>query len=348
MERAPNIWQAALASEVDTNPAGGGPPDGAGKRKVEQLVLQYGFLIVAVIVFLSEVGVPTGMPVELIVLLAGAFTIHSVPELALAIAIVTAADVLGALALYLASRVGGGRLLGRVLRRFGGRGQATIERWRTRLGGYDVAVVAVGRSLPVVRMYFSIGAGLLNIRARKFLIGAIPGAAIWAGTPLVLGFAFRDNVDRVARNYSSLSHWLFLIMPLFSLAVAAAWWVRRGQSRWARVQRGRTALGLTVAAVAGVVLVREMSGDSDAFARGLVALGSPFGRSWPLLLAGLTAAILNLALTDLRRSMHKAERARDLAPGVAQEVTTTVVWLTMVAVVAALILGIVASGYPLL
>lgn len=298
--------------------------------------------MLAVVVAINEVGVPTGLPVEAVILLAGAFAVNSVPELLFAIALVTAADVLGGVALYFATRAGGSRLLNRLLRRLSGRSEDILERWRHRLGGRDVGVVFVGRSLPLVRMYISIGAGLLGVRPRQFLIGSIPGGLIWVGTPLVLGYAFRNSVEQVTTQYAQASHLAFLAMPLLSLALAAVWWVQRGASIWARIQRSRSAISLAVVAAVSAFLVRQVWLNSGTIAHGLDALVPQFGKAWPLLVVGLTAAILNLAITDIVRSVRATptgHRTKALTYRLASELTTTVVWLALVVAVGALLLA---------
>src|SRR5690606_34809882 len=105
----------------------------ARRSTIEHLIFQYGIIMLAVVVAINEVGVPTGLPVEAVILLAGAFAVNSVPELLFAIALVTAADVLGGVALYFATRAGGSRLLNRLLRRLSGRSEDILERWRHRL-----------------------------------------------------------------------------------------------------------------------------------------------------------------------------------------------------------------------
>lgn len=314
---------------------------------IEDLILTYGIFIIALIVFLGELGVPTGVPIEVGLLLAGALAVHSVPELIFAVVLVTAADVLGGATLYLVARTGGIRLLNRVLRRFGRRGEDTVARWRQRLGGHDVGVVAVGRSLPLVRMYVSIGSGLLRFRARDFLIGGIPGGAIWGGTPIVIGFLFRSDVNRLATEYAQLSAWGFAAMPALTLVFAVAWWIRRGRGAWVRLQRGRMVLGLVIASVAAAFLVRTIALHGAALGAGMAAVGRPLLTPWVLLLAGLAAALLNVALGDLHAALRRREAQAPFARPVTAELATTVLWASLVLAVGFLMLSM-HLRYPVL
>src|SRR5690606_25978829 len=113
---------------------------------------------------------------ELALLIAGSYGVHSFSELVFAVTLIVVADMAGTTTLHLVARTGGSHLLNRILLKFGKRSEETIARWRARLGGRDIIAVAVGRMLPLVRMYISIGAGLLQIRLRDFLAGSLPGA----------------------------------------------------------------------------------------------------------------------------------------------------------------------------
>ncbi|HEX3721466.1 MAG TPA: VTT domain-containing protein, partial [Nitrolancea sp.] len=225
--------------------------------------------IVALLIFFGEVGLPTGIPAEIALLIAGSYGVHSIYGLIFAIALVVVADVAGTTTLHLVSRTGGSRLLNRLMNRFGKRSEETIGKWRGRLGGRDSAVVAVGRMLPLVRMYISIGAGLLQIRFRDFVGGAVIGALVWGGIPLSLGYFFRGNVQEFTKSYATFSHLIFVILPALSLSVLIMWWVRRGNTRWLKLRRGRSATGIITSSVAVVILVRALIFNTDVISSGL-------------------------------------------------------------------------------
>ena len=296
--------------------------------------------MVAGLVFINEIGLPTGVPMEVAILLAGAFAVHSPGQLLAALLILVGADVLGTTVLFLASRTGGNWVLDRVLAHVGGRGEQTMRRWRDRFGGHDVAVVAVGRMLPLVRMYFSIGAGLLRVRPRDFWIGAAPGALAWAGSPLVLGYLFRSQVDRITLGYDRFDHWLFLVMPVFTLGVIVVWWVRRGRSTWGMLRRGRTALGLAIVAAAIGYVTYLISQHGAQLARSVAAVGRPLLSPWLMLLAACIGALASVALDDLRLTLARREAHAPFPHAVAIEVATTLLWATLVLAVAGIMIGL--------
>jgi len=81
------------------------------------LILHYGVPLVALMLFAGEIGIPTGIPMEITLLLAGAYAVHSLPELLFGLALVTVADLSGTTLLHLVARTGGVRLLTRLLHR---------------------------------------------------------------------------------------------------------------------------------------------------------------------------------------------------------------------------------------
>jgi membrane protein DedA with SNARE-associated domain len=302
--------------------------------------------IVALLIFFGELGVPTGIPAELALLIAGSYGVHSFSGLIFAIGVVVVADVSGTTTLYFVSRTGGSRLLNRVLKRFGKRSEETIGKWRSRLGGRDSVVVAVGRMLPLVRMYISIGAGLLQIRYRDFVGGAVIGALVWSGIPIALGYYFHSDVQEFADNYTTLSHLLFVILPALTLSVLIMWWVRRGHTRWLRLRRGRSATGIITASVAVVILIRALIFNTDIVTSGLTALHHSVLATWSIALAAVAVALLSVSFHDLRVAFRQRNQQGNAAHEAAQELTTTIIWLALVISAGAFIF-LITSHYAL-
>lgn len=312
---------------------------------MEQLITQYGVFIVALLIFVGELGIPTGIPAEIALLIAGSYGVHSFTGLIGAVALVVGADMLGTITLHLVARTGGSRILARVLERFGRRSEETIDRWRQRFGGHDLLVVGVGRMLPLVRMYFSIGAGLLKIRKRDFVVGAFPGAVVWVGTPIVLGYFLHADVQRFAVEYATFSHLLFLVLPTLSLAAGAMWWIRRGHTRWSKLRRSRSAAGILIASTAFVILVRTIVFHGDVIASSIAAIPESVLTTWSIALAAGALALLTVSFHDLRvASRRNWSQARSNEAVV--ELATTAVWLALAIATASIALFIVIR-FPL-
>jgi membrane protein DedA with SNARE-associated domain len=174
---------------------------------------------VALTLLVSAVGVPTGVPIHIILMLAGAYLVGSLPGLAVAILALALAELAGTLLLHVIARTGGVRLLKRMASDRQMRVQATFDRWRGRLGGRDIAAIAVLRLIPFVRMGATVGTGLLGIRLRDFAIGAAISAVIWTALPLSLGYAFRSNVTTLEGYYQNIIAALPMALGTASLIV---------------------------------------------------------------------------------------------------------------------------------
>ena len=153
--------------------------------------------------FVSAAGIPTGVPIMVVLMFAGAYLIASLPGLAVAIVAVAAAELGGTLILHILGRAGSARILEKLSRDRQERVNATLTRWRERLGERDVATVAVLRLIPFVRMGTTLTAGLAGIRPRDFVLGSSIAAVIWTGIPLSVGYAFRSRLETLETAYAS-------------------------------------------------------------------------------------------------------------------------------------------------
>jgi membrane protein DedA with SNARE-associated domain len=168
------------------------------------LIAQYGLVVVALIIFTGEIGLPTLVPGEIALLLAGSQLVHSWTALVAAALLFGTVDLVATSTIHVAARTGGNRLLRRALRllqRDEEQHEEVIASWRRRLRGRDPLVVFVTRLIPVFRFYASITTGLIRIRIKDFLSGAAPAALLWAATPLALGYALRGEIAGIEGEY---------------------------------------------------------------------------------------------------------------------------------------------------
>ncbi len=297
-------------------------------------------LIIALLVFAGEMGVPTGIALEVALLLAGSYAIHSFPALILGIILVSVADILGTTAIHVISRTGGRRAMLWVLRHQSTWQHDVLDRWSNRLSGHEVMLVFLVRILPLVRMYISIGSGLLAISFKAFLQGAIPAAFIWVGVPMTLGYLFRDQVHEFAAEYTYAAYVILFALPALGVITAIAGWVRRGGFFRARLHRFRSALGFTVAAIGLAYLIMKVWPLGKTVATGLGTFSSLPINPWLLVLAGLALALLTMAVIDLRaapRTQQPSHARRHLPIA---ELATTIVWVGLAGGISAIMVGI--------
>lgn len=285
----------------------------------------------ALLVGAGELGFPTGIPVEVALLLTGAYAVHSLPALAVAVAVVSLGDLAGTTLLHLAVRTGGVRLLDRLLARHTTRGGDFLAGWRRRLGGRDTAVVFVVRLLPLVRMYVSIGMGLLRIRLRSFVLGAAPAAVVWAGTPMIVGYAFRADAQRLAARYAAMTHLGIALLPAVGVLTTGLLWLRHARPARSTLLRGRAALGVLAGGGIAAYTGRLLWANHWAIEHGSAALPRPVLALWVAALAVAALLLLAFALIDA----HAARALRGYAPATRHRLVAGAVgmttWLALVA-----------------
>lgn len=169
------------------------------------------------------------VPSYVVFVLIGMAVVISHGDLTFAIAAIAFGSTAGSLCWY-----GLGLTLGRT------RSQAFVERFGRVIGltparylrvvdAYQrnlLLITAVGQTIPAVRVYIAIPAGVLNVSIRRFTIGTFIGSLMWSTPLLVLGYVVGESSSDPA------SAALLLIAALIALeCLLLLGWrvVRRGQ-----------------------------------------------------------------------------------------------------------------------
>jgi LPXTG-motif cell wall-anchored protein len=169
---------------------------------VQQLISQYGYLAVFVLMLAESACVP--VPSEVIMLFGGALAAGAVPGAQPLLSGVVAAGVAGSVAgSYLAWAVG----------RYAG--QAAIGRWGGRVGlrAHDIdratawferhgpVAVLVGRVIPVIRTFISLPAGFADMSAGTFGLYTTLGVIPWTAALAIAGYALGAHWEQVANDF---------------------------------------------------------------------------------------------------------------------------------------------------
>jgi membrane protein DedA with SNARE-associated domain len=146
----------------------------------------YGYLAIFALVFLQELGVPNPVPNEIVLLFAGYLGSIGVLNFYGVFFTVLAADFIGTAILYLAFYFFGDFIF-RHKPRWLPIHREKIERLGEKISKKGVWGIYIGRLLPYVRGYMSVGAGLLRIRPRVFLPAVFVSALTWSGGYAIAG-----------------------------------------------------------------------------------------------------------------------------------------------------------------
>lgn len=191
---------------------------------VSQWVQDGGLAIIFALMTLQCIGVP--FPSEVIMPLAGYLASTGSFNLAAAIGVGVAGNVVGSLAAYgLAAWLGQSVLLGPG--RYIGIRRNHVEsadRWFHRHGR---AAVLVGRVLPVVRTYISFPAGLARMPLGEFTAFTLLGTLPWCAALGVAGWAVGKSWDRISGPIGTAG----LVLAALVVVAVVAWYVRGRRNR---------------------------------------------------------------------------------------------------------------------
>lgn len=186
------------------------------------LVITYGAVALAVVVFLAAVGVP--FPSTLFVIAGGAFVQQGVLDLASAIAWTLVGAVVGDLLSF-----GLGRWMGHAARtRFGG--TTAWQQGERQFGRYGAMAVFLTRwLLTPLAIPINLIAGSSEYRLTRFGGTAAAGELVWILLYGTLGYVFGSQWELISDFVGNFSGALVGLALVVVGVVALVRWVRRGE-----------------------------------------------------------------------------------------------------------------------
>jgi membrane protein DedA with SNARE-associated domain len=169
---------------------------------VQQLISQYGYLAVFVLMLAESACIP--IPSEVTMMFGGALAAGAVSGAHPALSGVVAAGVLGSVAgSYVAWAVGkyaGQSAISRWGRRVGVR-EHEIDRATAWFERHGPVAVLVGRVIPVIRTFISLPAGFADMSAGTFGVYTTLGVIPWTAALGIAGYALGANWEHVANDF---------------------------------------------------------------------------------------------------------------------------------------------------
>jgi membrane protein DedA with SNARE-associated domain len=234
---------------------------------VSQWVAHYGYLIVALFLFVEGAGLP--VPGETALVTAAALAGRGTLSLVGVIIAGCAGTIAGGHAGYWIGARGGAALVKRHGRWFGVT-EKRLERTHEFFAHHGAKTVALGRFVAFVRSFVGIFAGVSGMPMGKFAAYNALGGSVWVATFSVLGYAFGKNLPRLVRYMGRVSLLLAILIAFIVLAVFGWRWFQRNRAAvvasldqaWERVT---TTARMTELRARHPKLARFVSGN---FARG--------------------------------------------------------------------------------
>lgn len=207
---------------------------------LSDLLARYGYLFIALFMFIESIGIPIPGESALITAaaLAGAGKLSIVGVFFSALA----GSVFGGMAGYWMGVRGGHAIVsrfGRLLRI----NDQRMARAHTFFEKHGASALIVGRYIAVVRSFLGIFAGVSAMPKRKFLLYNALGGLIWSLTFCIVGYFFGRNIPALMREIGRVSLVLAIVLALVILLVVGwRWFSANGprhlammQERWRRL-----------------------------------------------------------------------------------------------------------------
>ena len=202
------------------------------------LLDSYGVALLFVVMLLKEIGVPIPVPGDLLMIVAGARSATgSLPLWGVLLATLVAGFV-GAFVQYLLAR-GPGRGF---IYRFGkyvGLTPPRLDKAAAAVKGRGWVAVALGRTLPGLRIGAVAACGLAAVPVGTFALGLLAGTVLFVGFHTMLGYVAGPGVTSILDGVN-VPVWVVLLA--LALVGLAGWIILRARKRKTRLADESTAL----------------------------------------------------------------------------------------------------------
>jgi membrane protein DedA with SNARE-associated domain len=269
--------------------------------------MRHSFSAILLAVMIEELGIPSPIPTDVLIVFAGTTTGGSVPQLALYFMALTLASAIGGSGLYAIVRRGGRPLVDR-FGRYVHLGPAQLARAESLLERGGWGSIALGRAIPGVRYATVIACGLLKVPFPRYLVGHLAGSSVYVAAFLALGATFGPAIVERIHLPSHAIRLLWLLPLAVGLPLLIVRWGNRVRSRQPQDPSRRRLVGaVLLASFAGTVALAAALSATSAFAE-LFGAAHPLNVTYALLGwlllgvelgAGVTVVLLYAVLLTL-------------------------------------------------
>lgn len=190
-----------------------------------QLIEQYGLAAVFFNVLIEQAGVP--VPAYPTLVLTGALADQGAYSPATLLAVAVLGAVIADTGWYFAGRRHGRRILS-LLCRLSLSVDTCVRQTETIFAKWGAPSLLVAKFVPGFGSVASAMAGATGAKSGSFLLFDMLGAALWAGSAIVIGGLFSSTVDDLLSVLDQLGTiGLMLITCALAAFIAAKWWQRK-------------------------------------------------------------------------------------------------------------------------
>ena len=180
-------------------------------------ISHYGYLAIFLCIFLQEVGAPTPLPNELILLFTGYLAFTGVLHTALVIVTVVCGDLLAATILYTVFHFFGNYLLSSKSRWIP-ISQQSIRHQSQKIARHGFRGIVIGRLSPFIRGYVAAICGLLHINPRRYAASILITSILWGAIYITTGYLLGPYWEYVNAHIESFKY-ILISIPLAIIIV---------------------------------------------------------------------------------------------------------------------------------
>ena len=181
---------------------------------------EYGYMIIFLLVFLQEVGVPSPLPNELVLLFSGYMAYLGKLHILYIILSALSGDILGSAILFTVFFFFGKRIMENKPRWIP-IPEAKLAKLSERLQKMGITGVFLGRLSPFIRGYVSVLCGLMNYAPRRYSLIIAITAPVWASFYVITGFLLGPYWKSVSHYVSDIPLYIGLVpLTLFVCYIA--------------------------------------------------------------------------------------------------------------------------------
>jgi membrane protein DedA with SNARE-associated domain/rhodanese-related sulfurtransferase len=199
------------------------------------LITQYGLLVVALNVFLDQIGLPVPAMPTLVV--AGAMSAAGNLALAPLFTVSVLACLVPDCTWFLIGRLYGVRVL-KTLCRVSLEPDSCVSQTQSRFESWGVNSLVIAKFIPGLAIIAPPLAGALRIGWPRFILLSTAGGALWVGAGLAAGMLFKSQIGAVLARLDRIGGETgMLILAALVLYLAYKWWERARFFRAMRMAR---------------------------------------------------------------------------------------------------------------
>ncbi|HJY86165.1 MAG TPA: VTT domain-containing protein [Candidatus Acidoferrales bacterium] len=174
-----------------------------------EFLVHHGYTVLFAWVFVEQIGLP--IPTVPMLLAAGALAGTGRLSLVTATVVAIAAAMLSDSLWYQLGRRRGARVL-QMLCRISLEPDSCVRRAENLYGKHGAGSLLLAKFIPGLNTASPPLAGIFRMRLERFLFFDALGILLWAGAYLGLGYAFSDQLERVADRALTLGTWLIALL----------------------------------------------------------------------------------------------------------------------------------------